>query len=136
MPEGFRNRLRADRAMVLQHEYSARQLISLIGHFDFAVGMRLHFLIFAALAGVPFVALPYASKVTGLIEDLEMDMPPLSDVNSGRLIAAIDRSWDRQNKIRKQVQHMLPALQERARETNRLLVDLLQETAPVTKPAE
>ena len=29
------------------------------GHFDFAVGMRLHFLIFAALR-VPFVALPYA----------------------------------------------------------------------------
>ena len=124
--------LRADRAVVLQHEYTARQLISLIGHFDFAVGMRLHFLIFAALAGVPFVALPYASKVTGLIEDLEMDAPPLSDVNSGRLIAAIDRSWDQQGKIRKQIQRRLPGLQERARETNRLLVGLLSDAAIVS----
>lgn len=121
--------LRADRAVVLQHEYTARELISLIGHFDLAVGMRLHFLIFAALAGVPFVALPYASKVTGLLEDLEMDMPPLADVNSGRLIAAIDRAWDQQGKIRKQIKRKLPHLQERARETNRLLVSLLEETS-------
>lgn len=121
--------LRADRAVVLQNEYTPPALISLVGHFDFAVGMRLHFLIFAALADVPFVALPYASKVTGLIEDLEMEMPPLNDVNSGRLIAAIDRSWDRQNRIRKQIQRRLPDLQERARETNRLLVSLIKEKA-------
>lgn len=121
--------LRADRAIVLQHEYTPRELITLIGHFDFAVGMRLHFLIFAALARVPFVALPYASKVTGLIEDLEMEAPPLRDVNAGRLLATIDRSWDRQNRIRKQVQRLLPGLQDRARETNRLLVELLNEQA-------
>ena len=57
---------------------------------DFAVGMRLHFLIFAALRGTPFAALPYASKVTGLLEDLEMDTPPLGSIGIGQLIA--DRS--------------------------------------------
>ena len=67
----------AERAEILRRRYSPRQILDLMGRFEFAVGMRLHFLIFAALRGTPFAALPYASKVTGLLEDLEMDTPPL-----------------------------------------------------------
>src|SRR6266403_1967500 len=80
----------AHRAPVLRGEYTSGQLLSLMSHFDFAVGMRLHFLIFAALSRVPFVALPYSSKVAGFLEDLEIAMPPLKQVNAGQLIAYID----------------------------------------------
>ena len=45
-------------------------------------------------AWVPFVALPYSSKVAGFLEDLEIAMPPLKQVNAGQLIAYIDRWWD------------------------------------------
>lgn len=124
----------AERATVLKGEYTVRQLIGLIGHFQFAVGMRLHFLIFAALARVPFVALPYASKVTGLIEDLEMEMPPISDVNTGRLIATIDRSWDHRDEIRAGIERLLPGLQERARETHTRLTELLKRNRAATRP--
>jgi len=89
--------------------------------------MRLHFLIFAALQGVPFVALPYASKVTGLIEDLELQMPPLQQVSTGRLIAHLDSCWDNRDALREQIRAQLPALQERARSTQRLLVETLAE---------
>ncbi|MGH8592351.1 MAG: hypothetical protein ACREV3_00385 [Gammaproteobacteria bacterium] len=71
---------------------------------------------------MPFVALPYASKVTGLLQDLNLRMPPLRDVNTGRLVANIDRSWDGRENLRRNIHERLPALQERARETNRLLV--------------
>ena len=84
----------AERAEILRRKYSPRQILDLMGRFEFAVGMRLHFLIFAALRGTPFAALPYASKVTGLLEDLEMDTPPLGSIGIGQLIARIDRSWD------------------------------------------
>jgi polysaccharide pyruvyl transferase CsaB len=117
--------LRAQRATVLKEEYSPGQLLSLVGRFSFAVGMRLHFLIFAALQSVPFVALPYASKVTGLLEDLQVAMPPLNEVNAGRLIAHIDQSWDRRRSLRAHIAKALPALQARAGENNRLLVQLL-----------
>lgn len=115
------------RATVLKGEYTGGQMISLVRHFEFAVGMRLHFLIFAALAGVPFVALPYAPKVGGFLEDLGIDMPPLREVNAGRLIAHIDRSWDIRRRLRSRIAAALPGLQERARATHEIAVRLLEE---------
>lgn len=119
----------AERAEILRRRYSPRQILSLMDHLDFAVGMRLHFLIFAALRGTPFAALPYASKVTGLLEDLEMPTPPLGSIGIGQLIARIDQSWDTRAELRKKVRERLPALRARAQQTNQLLLGLLQEQA-------
>ena len=119
----------AQRATVLKGEYTVGQMLSLIGHLAFAVGMRLHFLIFAALQRTPFVALPYASKVAGFLEDLQMAVPPMQRVNAGQLIAYIDRSWDSRRDLQARLDHMLPELQERARETNRIAVRLLTDRA-------
>src|SRR5918996_6062143 len=121
------NMLRAQRATVLKGNYTSGQLLTLMKHFSFALGMRLHFLIFAALQGVPFVALPYASKVSGFLEDLEVAAPPLKLVNAGRLIAYLDQCWDDRDAMRTHVARMLPPLKERARETHRIALQLLRE---------
>jgi polysaccharide pyruvyl transferase CsaB len=125
--------LRAQRATVLKGEYTSAQLLSLIGRFDFALGMRLHFLIFAAIQGTPFVALPYAGKVSGFLEALELPAPPLHLVNPGRLIAHLDESWDRRRSMHRKITESMPALQERSRETHRLALELL--TGEKTKGA-
>src|SRR5690606_26265432 len=106
--------------------YTSGQLLTIMGYLNFAVGMRLHFLIFSALQSVPFVALPYASKVAGFISDLDLKMPPLKFVNPGRLIAHIDYYWDIQQQIKKQIRDKLPAIEEKSRETNKILVSLLE----------
>ncbi len=115
----------SERAEILRRKYSAPQTLGLLGRFEFAVGMRLHFLIFAALQGTPFVALPYASKVVGFLDDLEMETPPLGNVGIGQLIARIDRSWDTREDIRAKIKQRLHGLQSRARETNQLITKLL-----------
>jgi polysaccharide pyruvyl transferase CsaB len=120
---------KADRAELLRRRYTPRQLIDVMSHFEFAVGMRLHFCIFAALGGTPFTALPYASKVAGLLEDLEMEMPPLGDIGIGQLIARIDRSWDTRESIRAAIETHRSKLQARAARTNDLLIDALGNTA-------
>jgi polysaccharide pyruvyl transferase CsaB len=117
--------LRAQRATVLKGEYTSGQVLSWMGKFDFALGMRLHFLIFAAIQGTPFVALPYAGKVSGFLEALDLPSPPLNLVNAGRLIAYLDESWDRKRSMRTRIAETLPALQERARETHRILLEVL-----------
>ncbi|MGE5640020.1 MAG: polysaccharide pyruvyl transferase family protein [Clostridia bacterium] len=119
--------LRAQRATVLKGEYTSAQLLSLMSRFSFAVGMRLHFLIFAALQKVPFVALPYAGKVSGLLEDLKVPTPPLNLVNAGRLIAHLDQSWDRRRSMKALLARTVPVLQGRAQETQKMLVRLLAE---------
>ena len=116
----------ARRAIVLKGDYTAGQVLSLVGRFAFAVGMRLHFLLFAALRRVPFVALPYAGKVLGFLEQLEMEAVPLQQMSVGQLAALVDRSWDQRRDVQAQVERLLPSLQERARETNRIAVDLLR----------
>ncbi|HEY7869082.1 MAG TPA: polysaccharide pyruvyl transferase family protein [Methylomirabilota bacterium] len=115
----------AHQATVLKGDYTSGQLLSLISHFDFAVGMRLHFLIFAALNRVPFVALPYAGKVAGFLEDLEIAMPPLKDVNPGQLIAYIDRWWDLRRNLQARLEKAVPEIQARARRTNEIAQRLL-----------
>lgn len=126
---------RADRAMVLNRKYTAGELLSLVGQLDFAIGMRLHFLIFAALQGVPFVPLPYAGKVAGLLEDLQMPVHPVQEIGAGQLIARIDRSWDMRPELRERIAAHLPGIRARARVTNQLLVDLLQHLPREQGPA-
>jgi polysaccharide pyruvyl transferase CsaB len=120
----------AERGEILRRRYSPGQILDLMGRFELAVGMRLHFLIFATVRGTPFTALPYASKVTGLLDDLNMPMPPLGSVGIGQLIARIDRSWDTRGDIRKKIGDRLPALRDRAQQTNRLLLQLIEDRGP------
>jgi polysaccharide pyruvyl transferase CsaB len=123
--------LRAQRARVLNGEYTSGQVLSLMSRFDFAVGMRLHFLVFAALRGVPFVALPYAGKVAGFLEDLKMPAPPLNLVNPGRLCAHLDASWDDRRAVKATLAKTVPALQERSRQTIKIALDVLKGAAKV-----
>jgi polysaccharide pyruvyl transferase CsaB len=124
---GVVSRMRfAQCATVLKRDYSPGQVVSLLKHFDFAVGMRLHFLIFSALAGVPFVALPYATKVSGFLEELQLEeYPVLEHVSAGQLIAMIDRSWDTRDDLRAHIQENVGMLQARARQNNDLMAQLL-----------
>jgi len=117
----------AERSEILKRRYSPKQILDLVGRFEFVVGMRLHFLIFAALRGTPFTALPYASKVMGLLDDLGMETPPLGSIGIGQLLAQIDRSWDKREEIRATIGRQLPILQDRARQTNKILLDYIDE---------
>lgn len=116
----------AQRANVLKGEYSSGEVAGLMKNMSFAVGMRLHFLIFAAIQKVPFVALPYATKVSGFLSDLEMPTPPIAALNVGKLCAFLDRSWDTRDRIKKRLEEKVPPLQERAKKTNEILCDLLR----------
>lgn len=116
----------ADRAQVLKRHYSPQQLLGLMDHLDFVVGMRLHFLMFAAIAGLPFLPLPYAGKVFDFVEAVGMPAPGGAQRSAaGPLLAALDAMWDAREAHRAILRQRVPALQERARRTPDLAVALL-----------
>lgn len=118
-------------AWVLRRRYGPRELRGLMEHLDIAVGMRLHFLLFAVTAGVAVTALPYATKVRDFLASLEVSSPdPEHADHAGALLSHIDRLWDSRDEQLEHVRERLPSLQEAARENVRLIVDLLEGDAP------
>jgi len=67
----IRHMRHSDRAAILPNEYrTPQQMMALIGTCSLAVGMRYHFCIFAAIQGVPFLAIKRSDKVDDLCRDL------------------------------------------------------------------
>lgn len=106
-----------ERAHVLRGEYRPGQVLGLMPRFSMAVGMRLHFLIFAAVAGVPLMALPYAAKVMDFLRSAGVAGMPVEEARAGAFLAALDRQWDDRGAHLAQVAQRLPELKALARRT-------------------
>jgi polysaccharide pyruvyl transferase CsaB len=115
-----------ERAIVVNEVGGPREVLLLMRQFDMAIGMRLHFLIFAAIAGVPMLALPYASKVSAFLDALGVPAPKLVDCEEeGVLMATVDRTWDLREEWGAGVAARLGCLQDDARRTATVISDLL-----------
>ncbi|MBM0225292.1 MULTISPECIES: polysaccharide pyruvyl transferase family protein [Micromonospora] len=117
----------AERGRVLHGDYSPRQVLGLMRHFDLAVGMRLHFLIFAAMVGTPFLPLPYAGKVFDLAQRL--GVPALRGVErevEGPLLAEVDRLWDEREIRAEETARRVAEVCEQARGTSQVTRGVLE----------
>lgn len=122
-------------AHVLKYRYSPRQILGLMGRFEIAVGMRLHFLIFAALSGVPLMAMPYASKVADLLDSLGLPKrPAVHEQYAGAFLADIDRLWDTRHEQRARLRERVPGLKELARQNVPLALATIRARLPMERP--
>jgi polysaccharide pyruvyl transferase CsaB len=116
-----------DRATVLRGVYSPAQLLQFVSTFDLAIGMRLHFAIFAALGGVPVLALPYAVKVKAFIDRLGLPTLPLvQQEHAGALLASIDRLWDGRGRTRELLAARVGEIKQDAGRTARIVAELVR----------
>ena len=121
----------AEHGRVLHGEFRPGQILGLVSHLDLVVGMRLHFLIFAAIAGVPFLPLAHAGKVFDFAQ--RVGAPVLRGVvreAAGPLLAQVDRLWDEHPLRAPQIRARLATLRLRAAETGERLSALLDRIAP------
>jgi polysaccharide pyruvyl transferase CsaB len=104
-----------DAARILNRTYRPAQIAGLMRHLDLAVGMRLHFLMFAACAGVPVLPLPYAGKVFDFAQ--AVGAPALTGMarrETGPLLAELDRLWDERRSYTDHLRGRLEVLRQRA----------------------
>jgi polysaccharide pyruvyl transferase CsaB len=126
-----------DRARVLHGAYGPRETLGLMHHMDLAVGMRLHFLVFAALAEIPFLPLPYAGKVADFARAVGSPTPDTLDRDAvGPLLAAVDRLWDERLAYAGRARGRVEKLKPRAAATLQHVLDLLPPPARAASPAE
>jgi polysaccharide pyruvyl transferase WcaK-like protein len=114
----------AERASVLKGEYGPEEILGLMQHLAMVVAMRLHCLIFASIARVPFIPLPYSDKVSGFLADVGLPARTLEEVHAGPLLASIDRCWDERRQVVETLDAHVPSLQARARETAPITVSV------------
>lgn len=104
-----------NRGRILHGTYRPERILDLMRRFDLAVGMRLHFLMFAAMAGVPPLPLPYAGKVFDFAQ--AAGAPALTGVArevAGPLLAEVDRLWDERPARQRDLEPRIRELKRRA----------------------
>jgi polysaccharide pyruvyl transferase CsaB len=119
------------RGRILHGPHQPSEVLGLMDHLHLVVGMRLHFLIFAAMAGVPFLPLPYAGKVFDFAR--AAGAPALRGVrreNAGPLLAELDRLWDERPERLPLARRRVTELTESARLTRDRLGRLLDTLDP------
>ncbi|MFI2433268.1 polysaccharide pyruvyl transferase family protein [Streptomyces sp. NPDC018693] len=107
-----------DQGRILHHVYRPGEVLGFMSRLDLAVGMRLHFVMFAALAGLPVLPLPYSGKVFDFAR--RMGAPALVGVareQAGLLLAEVDRLWDEFPQRRSDLRSRVADLQGLAQET-------------------
>ena len=114
-------------ARFLRGEYTPGQVLSFMGYLEFAAGMRLHFLIFGALAGFPFVPLLYAPKIEGFVEELGIPARPFRDLNN----AGLHRQRLGQTRRASLAHRGLSVLPDKARKTVYIAISLLCKAQPL-----
>ncbi|MFI9825843.1 polysaccharide pyruvyl transferase family protein [Streptomyces sp. NPDC052013] len=121
----------ADHCTVLHGDYRPQQVLDITAQLDLAIGMRLHFLIFAALAGIPLLPLPYAGKVFDFAQ--QIGAPALRGVvreTAGLLLAEVDRLWDERLARTAHMAARTAAMRTRSAQTADRLLAYLDRTAP------
>ncbi|MCR4426143.1 MAG: polysaccharide pyruvyl transferase CsaB [Firmicutes bacterium] len=86
------------------------EVMGMIGGAGMVVGMRLHSLILAAAASVPFVGIDYDPKVAAFFAMVgSSDVVPV-DASSDDLIRACEVAWSRREEIRQYLRRVVPGL--------------------------
>lgn len=113
-------------AVLLENIQGFRDLMAVTSHFDLCIGMRLHFLIFAAMFAVPAVGLSYDPKVDRFMRQVGLPALPVESVAAEGLARIVDGLLSDPGSVRSRLRERVRELKARAEENADLVATLLR----------
>ena len=102
-------------------------MISITKNFDLVVGMRLHSLIMAVVAGVPMVGLSYDPKVDRFLRQAGLvALLSVNNLNAQNLVEMLTWADSQREEIIKELDLRIPSMYQKAWQTARIAVSMLE----------
>lgn len=115
------------KALLLEEQADYMDLLSVTANLDLAVGMRLHFLIFSVIFGVPVVGIPYDPKVNRFLQSVGLpDGFNAEKLDYNELSSGIKNVLDNRDRISAGLKVQLAPLRAEALKNAALAAELLK----------
>ena len=112
--------------VVLEEEFSTKEILSVVGCMEVLIGVRLHALIFAGVMGVPMVGISYDPKIERFLDSVgEKPSGNMADVTADKIFdETLKKFSEHKNPCDEK---LLKELGELARQNAKLAVELAEE---------
>ncbi|AAB84846.1 conserved protein [Methanothermobacter thermautotrophicus str. Delta H] len=117
----------SERLLLIDKEYDAEELKSIIGQCDLFIGARMHATIAATSMFVPTVGIAYSHKMHGIIGEmlgLEDYIIDIEDLNSEILIEKTLKAWENREEIQDHLRKVIPEVKMKAWKNGELVKEL------------
>ncbi len=109
--------------IVVERELNFREMLSLMQHLQAVVGMRLHFLVFAALLNIPMTGISYDPKVESFLNLVQMPLGGrVENLQEAELLQTIGRMLKDEALLKARLTEKIPQLRQKALQSAELVV--------------
>lgn len=118
--------LKCDHVVLEPIYYTPEEMIDVITSFEFVLGLRMHALIFAALANKPFVAVSRVDKVDNFMNLFGLESSAnIEDIKSDAVVDNIQKVISAADRLKDQISKTIPSLRKECLKNISLIENML-----------
>ncbi len=103
-----------NKVVLVKEKYGVQEMLSIMENLDLLVGVRLHSLIFAAVAQIPMIAISYDPKVEYFMKSLGLtSFSRIEDLEEEALIAEVADVWQNREELSQTIMNNVEKVRER-----------------------
>ncbi|MDI6600326.1 MAG: polysaccharide pyruvyl transferase CsaB [Thermoanaerobacteraceae bacterium] len=111
---------------ILPKVYNPEDMLGIISLSQMVIGVRLHSLIFGALAGRPIAGISYDPKINGFLKDIGVKpVGVMKTVTADQIVEYVEAIWDIRDKVGSEIKDKVEILKQKAHENGELAISLI-----------